>query len=178
MFVTRACSSSQAVQHSEARSSCMPVFFFGDTSGREGQRPHTTWLFCLGLFLTREHVHIVQWNVGDNWVSLPCSKRQLSWLLQTKCVGYCGVCLITPCFCSNFQSYCLVWFWCHCKNSLHLAIPCWELFPCTRYLENKPRARETSHYAVQTKLSVKCKESPTLKEWRVGSEWHTSTCSM
>lgn len=39
MFVTRACSSSQAVQHSEARSSCMPVFFFGDTSGSKGQRP-------------------------------------------------------------------------------------------------------------------------------------------
>lgn len=174
MSITRACSTSQAMQHIEARSSCMPVFFFGGARGSGGQRPLTTWLFCSGLFLTREHVHILHWNVGDNWVNLLCSRRDSSpGLCRPNVWDYCGVYLITPCFCSNIQSYCLVCFWCHCKNSLNLAIPWWEFFSHCQVLREQTRATGTSHYAVQTKLSVKCMESSTSKEWKVASEWHT-----
>lgn len=153
----------------------MPVFFFGSGRGSRGQRSLSTWLFCSGLFLTRERVHIVQWNVGDNWVNLLCSKRDSSPdLCRPNVWDYCGVFLITPCFCSNIQSYCLVWFWCHCKNSLNLAIP-WQgivkeskyLVPCTRYLENKLEQ--------QRPPIVQCKPNWVLNAWnhplRRNEEW-------
>lgn len=141
----------------------MPVFFFGDTRGKAGQRPLTTWLFCLGLFLTREHVHIVQWNVGDNWVSLPCSKRQLSWPLQTKCVGLLWSMSHYTLLLLQLSVLLFMWFWCHCKNSLHLAIPQWELFPCTRYLENKVEQERPP--------TMQCKPNWMLKAWRRNEEW-------
>lgn len=170
MSFTRACSTSQSVQHIEARSSCMPVFYFGGARGSGGQKPLTTWLFCSGLFLTRE----CRRQLGQSALQ---QKRQLFWPLQTKCVGLLwsmshdtllllqhsvllfSVVLVPL---QKFSSSC---------NSLM------RVFSLHQVLREQTRATETFHYAVQTKLSVKCLESSTSKEWKVGSEWHTNTCS-